>query len=435
METWTSNDTLSSQSKAENLTHNVATLLTKIMLLYTCLIALDPSRSGWGTVNILSLKYGSTILTAMAIFLYAIGGIKQKIIKTYIFWSTLLFSMMMILGGVFSVYFQGEDLENTFLGRGLSVLAAVLGLTIASNRTEFEKLSRITQKIAYIYVIVGFTIMLSFEMGWVFGELGQVYQTELFLITASAIWISTTSKRRFVKYVFFLLMLITAVESGKATSYLLLTEFIFVVFVLRNLKIGQKEKRRIPGGRLTLLICVTPLLILFAWYSVINNGAVENDLRYYLWQVRIEQFISQPYVGTFFYGSPLLPRPNLPNVGVPTHNDYLDILSQGGIFGMSFFMYILIKTIKSPLLSQAMFGERSKLTSDHFYAFVFVSWIIASLGNPVFFTPYMAIPAWFAMGVLCAWKPSKMEEQFLRGDKDVRSLDFKGSRSWERLKG
>lgn len=400
--------------------HGWALFLTSTMLLYTAIVVLDPSRIGWGTGNILPLKYGGVILSVAAIFFFAVGGIKRSVLGNPAFIAIVLFGLYQIIGSLFAMTLKDVELQDTFLGRGLTEFTAVLGMLVASRSDLLARLSTTTKYSARIYGFFGLGLMLLFENALIFSGLEQALHIEMFLIAAGAIWISEANRRKLLKYILAIAMIFIAVESGKATAYLLLLMFFFIVFMARGIRGEKRGKTYLSWPRLLFVMFAIPVFLLFSWNVILTHGAVnERDLRFVLWEARIDQFLSSPLYGSFFFGSPLLPRPNLPDVGVPTHNDFLDILAEGGLAGIFLLAIVLWTALKSPLLWTAIMGDRSKLTFEHFYAFLFLAWGVAALGNPVFAAPSMAVPVWFSIGVLCARAPlpRKQSKRIIKRDR------------------
>ncbi|WP_158541605.1 O-antigen ligase family protein [Pelagibacterium lacus] len=382
--------------------HAIAVLLTAGMLLYTLVLILDPSRNGWGTVWVLPLKYGGAILAVAALFFVALGGVQQSTLYRPILFTMAAFFFYQMTGSIAALVADGPALEDTFLGRGLSGLAAILGLVIGSRKGLFERLAPVTRQVALISICGGVAFIGIFELGLGFGHLTQILHIELYFLVAAALWLCARSPEPLLKWVFAVLFLYIALASGKATAYLLLALYLMIAFVTHGLH--EPERRvTISPVRMALFLAAIPITLSFAYLVIRSHNTINaSDLRFHLWQVRFDQFLASPLFGRGFTGSPMLPRPNLPETGVPTHNDYLDILAEGGLLGFVLFAAVLVTALRSPLVREAVFAHRSRLNFAHYFAFLFLAWGVASLGNPVFAMTSMAVPTWFAIGVLCA---------------------------------
>lgn len=387
----------------------MAVLLTSGMLLYTLVLILDPSRSGWGTVWVLPLKYGGAIVVVAALFFCALGGVRQSTLQRPILLTMAAFFFYQMTGSIGALLAHGPALEDTFLGRGLSGLAAILGLVLASRTDLFQRLAPVTRQVALISICGGTALIGIFELGLGFGHLTQILHTELYFLVAAALWLCARSPEPMLKWVFAVLFLYVALASGKATAYLLLALYLMIAFVTRGLHEPERRVTLAPV-RMALFLAAIPITLSFAYLVIRSHNAINaGDLRFHLWQVRLDQFFASPLFGTGFTGSPMVPRPNLPETGVPTHNDYLDILAEGGLFGLVLFAAILVTALRSPLIREAVFARRSRLGFAHYFAFLFLAWGVASLGNPVFAMTSLAVPTWFAIGVLCA-RPARIAD-------------------------
>lgn len=386
-----------------NIGESLSVFFTGLMLIYAAITGLDPARMGWGTSSLVVSKYLCIVFGLLALLAALGGGLSRATFRNPALYSIIVLASLQVGGGAYAFYFEKKALEETFIGRGLFSFMAVVGILVASNARIIQKLRLATELTATIYAYAGSLIMLLFSSGLIFIEQSQALHIELYLIVAGAIWISETKRNPMIKFMFLPIFAFITVESAKATAYLLFIVMIYIGYFGRGVVKERKRRRNYSWPKILMLIFLTPLTLFAANHFVGQHGAVnENDLRFYLWEARLNQFFDSPWYGTLFTGSPLLPRPNDARLSVPSHNDFLDILSQGGLISFILFLVILICSLRSKYAFQAIFAERATISFTHFYAFLFIAWAVASLGNPVFSTPALAVPAWFSIGVMCS---------------------------------
>lgn len=373
-------------------------------LAFSVVLLLDPLRN---TDAIVALKYAPIILNFSAMFFLCLAPIPRAAFKPIGVKFTIILCGAMIVGATTSLL-NGATISETYLGRGLNLTPVISGAIIAARPESLAKLSYWLIKLIITVSILGYALLIMKSMGFIYSTEKHILHIETTMFVAGLIYLCRKRKSSILRALVLSTLIWLGVETGKSTTLLLAAIFLALTTIHdileKTLTSAKIDTARRHIYQLAFFLIVPLLAVTFLTYiaTVIAEraGRYTNDLRLDLWAYRWEKFTESPFLGQLFTDSPVFLHPTLFNVELSTHNDYLDILSSGGVvFGSAYILTLLFAVRRSRrLLSNTNDNTSNNLLS--IYPIVFLCFLAASTGNPFLPIPKLATIAYFSLGVI-----------------------------------
>lgn len=369
--------------------------------LLALLYGLDPSGNSWGAGNIPSLKYLPTVIGLFSILLYVVvkGKIRwrQTINNTAIF----LFATFVLAGSVYALWQIGRPLPSTFMGLGINALVFFSGYYV------FYVIPPNTQEIVWDYLgVISFLSAVWISISLLIRVFGigltapiTLYHEEFFLVPSAVLWV-TNRKKIFVNLNASIVIIILGGLTGKYTGFM--TSVIVSLYLLWQVWQAGKERKnfiiRILSLWLVGLFLATAIFVAIKTPSSLPTGS--PGVRLVTYQQRLTEFIQQPFVGQMFSGSAEFVLPTKDGeVTLPSHSDFLDIASQGGLVGLLLF-FIPVLNVCRNALPKIISGQWTRY--NEFAFFLMFTFLSMAAFNPVLKQPGLAYFFWLPLGYLCA---------------------------------
>jgi len=311
--------------------------LSVLCALTLCLI---PAEWDWPYNNVSVVKYSPVIFAALSIVtkLAVEPFVAGRLLKIPVLCVVGLF-FFMTAGSLVRLSETGVQFEYTFSGRALCIMpyfAAALVLSDA-NQAAVRKWFSDLLILAGLMMLI---LLVAFDAHLIFSALIQVYHTPGVIIAAAVVGLLNTRVTVFAKLALVLASSALFVITGKHTHLIWIAVIIISAgFFMMPALIGRRRISRLAAIIGILAVCVLLGIVIF--YVARDKAEVATgDARWLTYAVRLSQFENSPIVGTKFLESPLL---RLEGFGwdIPTHNDYLDIMSGGGLIALALFMAAL----------------------------------------------------------------------------------------------
>lgn len=341
---------------------------------------LDASRHGWGSDQIAALKFLPVVF--FVLWFISVSYLTKSLpppLLLYLVFFPFVFSLYLVV-------FEGAQVENTYLSRSISLFFLIIGYYLYRiSLTDRRILARLNQRIApfsFLMLIVCFLFPFGlYPLG--VNDNGpelQVYHTTIYIPAAASFLIafSNGAVGKVVFYAFSCFVILVVLFTGKATSAIVsVVLFVLVVFSQR---ISQSN-----FSIVTLLkffaFFLTILFFVVLYFVIVNRAGEigENSVRLRAFEILLDEFISSPFYGEWFLGSPKIEFTS--NFEAPSHLDFLDLLSAGGLLWFVPFCYVLTLAIRASVRRLAAFSSESP----------WVFFLIAGFFT-IFFNPALSDP-------------------------------------------
>ena len=376
-----------------NLNVKVITLLIAPIIFLNLVYNLDGNRSAWGADNIIFLKFIGVILASFAL----IFMLKKK--KTFIvLLSYYLFSFMLI-GAMYELIVNNQQLEETYTSRALCFIFLVLGCEIANKCYIQEEIWRINKGVLFVFSLLMLLGCIFFIFGLYplgvnsNGAMLQIYHTTIFLPACFFIFFKTRFKALPYLAVAIgtsLIIFLTTKVTALIVSLLIL---FFALATTFNFKKNTHEIRLLLY--LTLIIMASSLFFLIQ--NIVNDKVgIEGEagIRITALKLLMDRFLESPIWGNFFTASPIIKFSN--QFDAPSHLDYLDLLANGGLIWFLPFLYLNFKAIKNSL------KLLNHSAGANFLIFMYFCSSIVIFINPALAVPRIAFFWLFRLGLFSA---------------------------------
>jgi len=368
-------------------------------------LLLDPHSNSFGLGGV---RHVITLLMVLAAALVVFQGGGRRIFSVPLINLLLLLMVLQIGGSILWLLPGGRDPSYSFLGRGLNILSVLGGAAIA---LEPRCLAWVSRRYLMIFVPVSVIIVLlltahSFHL--FMGGQRQVYHVEFVYAVSVLTYFATRSSSHMLKFGIAFLCILNGVLAGKSTFYLLAMLSLGCTYGLALLPRLQAMTRRLTRrARQAMLVLLTPgalgvALIALGLVAVIviqRSTKYEYDPRRVAYALRWEQFTSSPLYGKLFVDTTDIGA-YVHLFGVPSHNDLLDLMAEGGILGLLLFLIPVGSAILGSTARQIMTTSGPQLRFANYLWFFLIFYSVAAMGNPFLADPVLAAPIWFAVGAL-----------------------------------
>lgn len=381
-----------------------------ILHLYLFIINIDLLDRGFGTTKMPLLKYLPTVFCIVILAYYLILNLKKSALirANWVIKSLFVFFILMLGGSVVSLSQYSYDLELTYTGRALnicSVFVAYFFVTRSSSKELYSFSSRIIRLYIFYGVVISILIYYLAVTNQLYGLYGNKSdalpfheQVGLF-IPISILALLYFEKNTGIKYLLFFLISTAGLLIWKNTSIivLLITIVVPIFFLIEKRGINKYISRGILGIALFIALVIIPFyFIVIEKTTFLPSG--NTVVRLVTYQQRINEFLSSPIYGSFFTGNPII---KIAWLRIPSHSDFLDILSIGGILS------VLLFTIPVTVIVITAFNDLKKcaqLNNNFIYCFYLllsaISWFTILSFNPILNQPNIIFFFWFSLGFI-----------------------------------
>lgn len=376
----------------------VGTNLLLLALLIAALFTLEPSDSDWGLVAIQAVKYSPIIAAAASAvcLLVSVRGIPVG-------WPLLFLaalSLWSVSAGFFASVTRGDALSDTFVGRGLCVIAFAPAYMVSLLPGERRYFGRHAGAIIVTTAAVMIPVLVAWRLGFRIVDRFQIYHEEVLYFSAAAGFV-VASGRATVRRLGGVPLILACILTIKLTGFGLAVIVATILWLVETAKRpGETYRplvnRRLLVSQIALGCAATASLLASVFRRFLPSGSREVRLQTY--GDRFEEFVASPIWGSMFVGSPIM------QVGwlvIPSHSDFMDLLAFGGGIGATLFY--------APAVAGVVHGLRSirrfAVDGDGLGMFglaVVMSFLFESAFNPVLGQPKLVVVYWTAMGVLLA---------------------------------
>jgi hypothetical protein len=285
----------------------------------------------------------------------------------------------------------------TYMGRAMNIIP-FFAAALCMQQGYREALEARLGRIIYWGGLVMILLILLSELKVVFGFRGA-FQNQTPLAVGAALAAMWLPKGRLFKAAWALLAVGVFLAMGKYTS-LLWAIVVFAVFVLVNvapwLFRGGTPSSGVKSVRTVLAVAAVALVTLLgAALFQSKREVASTDARWPVFQQRISEFMESPIYGSHFESSPLV---SIGNLVIPTHNDYLEVLSGGGLVALGLLL-VAVTAAMSRLLKMyrngiVNYGYRTAVAG------ILIASLINMMSNPMLFLTATSYMVWASLGIM-----------------------------------
>jgi hypothetical protein len=351
---------------------------------------LDGTKQAWGFLSTPVAKYFPVLLLLFCL----LWNIRLCVRKCSL---ALFISLYVLFGGLYGVIFLNADIQNTFIGRSLSISIIVVGALVAVKKISAEKLVSWLLPVIIMPIFLMLISCLLYAFSWYpFGVQGissiQLYHTEAFIILS----LPYLLRKDYGLKVFVLVGLLAAgavLATAKATGDVLVMSHLFLMLYLTYLeRKGSANKMSFPiiAVLSVAIFCATTFALYRVLLTRIGQFGEYNDWRLQSIEVLLERFWLSPYFGDFFIGNPLV---TIQNVELPSHFDLLDLFLHGGLGWFLPFLWVVVRAGLHGRYAIRSHGGK------FFVSLAFFGTIVIMV-NPMLTDPHISIFLMFSIGYL-----------------------------------
>ena len=405
--------------------YTLAVVLCCLSFWVSIVFNLDPSQRLERQLAGAAGRYLPILLMFGALVAFVVAGIPKRTFQNKAFLFGLVFFLYMFIGGLIGLDQRGE-LEETFLGRSLGMIAFFTGLAFAQKP---EILNEVTKRITGPLIVAGFLGVALIGMrsaNIAFTQYQHILRVEqTFFVAAIALFCMGASKG-YLRILLFFVFAAISIFTGKSTMMLLGILFLAFTFgsdILAYIRAASRRSASFKGIRNVIVFAtlIALSLMAFATFSVVFERLTryEFDLRLVMWVSLYEQFWEAPLLGSYFTASPIFAFARLEDLSLSTHNDFIDVLVYGGVIAAVPLLYLLVSVFRfNPILQLQDVQSSGRLL----YLLLVSFYLMSAIGNPFYSTPSLAIVVWFSIGVLAARPVPRMSDAALQAHPFYRPL-------------
>jgi hypothetical protein len=371
-------------------------LLFRLLVGISLFYCLDGSRLSWGANEIVFFKYLPVLLSFSAVLLLLKNFDKFGWIATF-----LIFYMA--IGSIYRIFYYDVSLESSYLGRSFNMLFLLLGILVAKNRQTVLLYLNSSDKIFAFFGILMIFACFLFPFGlYPFGvayteKMIQIYHVSIFIPLSVPFFL----KKHVTGHQFLIILFLACFAvflTSKSTAYML---SIFTLCLGLFLYFHERLQARHVKILFYFLIPCVGFIGLNFFINVLADRVTDMEESLYSVrgissELRLNEFFESPIFGTNFTSSPLL---EFGHIIIPSHFDYLDLLSAGGLF-----WFIPLLALNLFALKNSIFILLTANSSWSKWAFIFVSSSLVIVANPMMSQPRLAFFFWFSLGILINFK-------------------------------
>jgi len=386
---------------------SISTLISRVFIfvIFWCyLVSTDLTDKGYSTDLIPLTRHLPTIISFIILLFYCFTRkVSLKLNKELFL--MLSFFTFSIIGASITVIYNNYDLENSFIGRSLSILTFFSAYFFVKNTSlkKLEKFAKVLFKLLIFYSII-------YSLQIIYSSLTDtliksdsskiIFHSNIVMFT-SVLVLTIRSKNKAIKYFLTLLLVLTSLKITKNTTYIVLILTLTLPY-FNKVKISR-YKYLIKTVLFSFLIIIA-LIYIYLWMTGIILPEGSRSVRFVTYTQRINEIIENPLVGKMFIGTPLI---TLSWLLIPSHSDILDIISFGGVIGFILFAYPTFKIFKSfKFMTNFKFLYIKKITL--FFYVSNICWFVIMMFNAPFANPRMIFFFWFGLGFILALKHKKI---------------------------
>ena len=350
------------------------------------LLHLDPGNSMWGFITSPVVKYAPSMIAVLAMIPVFLSGC-LVLRNPWGFLSFFVIWMVMAVGGLKALALSGE-VEHTYLGRVLYLAPAFPAYFITSQSQFSDVLFKRVMVLLTVYGLMASLLSIMHCIGIRFVALEYIYHEEVVLFPAAtaAIYFVVRGPMRHILALF---MVAGMIMTRKNTGFLMAAA---TLFMMGNIWMTFIARRNF-GFRLLLKSGIAIALSvagIIAWIFRESLPHGSPGVRLVTYTSRLDEFMDSPWVGDMYSGNPLLTLvTSYGSLQVPSHSDFLDILSAGGIVGVLLLFLPVVRSIRLFLMSE------TKEVASILSVVIVISFLVTMAVNPIMNQP---LALFFCMG-------------------------------------
>ncbi|HKT84804.1 MAG TPA: hypothetical protein VJQ77_01820 [Novosphingobium sp.] len=373
---------------------------------------LDPRGDAFGMGTNPILKYLPTMLMALSILFLARGRAIRPGLLTRPLVAALLLFVLEAGGSIYWIVVEHGDLNSSYLGRALNLLAVFPGAIIGFHPVLRNWMARHLVLVSAIAGAIGFGIVTLHSVHLVLNQWAQVLHVESVILIAGLAYFARRTSSHVLTAGMVLLCIFNGYLAGKSTFYLLAIVFLAIglgpelVHFFR--RVTGRETARQRTAMLTLLAPIAMSVLALAAVVVFliideRSQRYTYDPRRVVYEFRWHQFLDSPIYGRFFATSANAADVMKFGVNVPSHNDILDALAASGVIGTMLILIVMVPAVINRAAFRSFALRGKQFTPVHYFWCVLPFYAVAASGNPFFVEPNLIVPVWFSVGVMLSY--------------------------------
>lgn len=390
----------------------VGTVIAWAAFALSLVLCLDPRGDAFGMGSNPVLKYLPTMLMAASIPFLARGrAIRPGLLTRPLIAALLLFALE-AGGSIYWIVVEHGELNSSYLGRSLNVLAVFPGAIIGFHPVLRNWMARNLVLVSAITGAIAFAILTLHSMHLVLNQLTQVLHVEIVILIAGLAYFARRASSHALTAGTVVLCIFNGYLAGKSTFYLLAVVFLAIAFGPELIHfLTRVTRRETSKQRTAMLALLTPIalsilvVVAVAVYLIISERSQRYtyDPRRVVYEFRWHQFLESPIYGRFFATSANAADVMNFGVNVPSHNDILDALAASGIVGTLLILIVMVPAVinKAAFRSFALRGKQFRPV--YYFWCLLPFYAVAASGNPFFVEPNLIVPVWFSVGVMLSF--------------------------------
>lgn len=313
-------------------------------------------------------------------------------------WYITLFTTFALLGSTYARF--SLDLETSYFTQAAMSLAFYFAYFIFvsipdANWPAMQK--RMINVVSISTAVAGFAVLVNSGQIFFFESSGlerSNHETAFLLVQAISIVLYCVNTFFLKVSLLGLIVLLTALAL-KNTAFLTLVITVFFIFFIPS----GREKRFFQKVVIALLLLIVGV-ITYNWVEpYLSDG--NTYFRTTIYQYRFNQFLSSPIYGELFVGETALHYERTLHASeqliVPTHNDLLDVIVQGGLISfiafMGAFLHIAFKLLRLRFRSNFSLGNIDKAILTWTFLFI-INELVVMAFNPMLGSTDIAYIMW-----------------------------------------
>jgi hypothetical protein len=355
------------------------------------------------------IAIGAVILNVAGRLIFRSGSRNELAAAFRIYFGLTLFAIFVIAGSLYAKYVIG--IENTFLSMGVFLIFGG-PVTLWIIRTSSAPLALI-RRISFVFIVISFLAVAANAAQY--GTL--VFHSAEHIVLASVAFPLIAGKRFSIRAGGAALVILGALAEHKLTGYLVMLMIFAWVYVDELMAWSARDADRVRAslrlclGAMVALIGAIALLVVYeSTKSQLPDG--NTIYRVHTYTIAFNRFLDSWIWGRGFAAPAVdyfdLFVVNTSTQYLPTHNDPLDILANGGLLAAvpfaSGLLFIILVGLKA-LSANWRPGERDLgpvRPQLAMYFLIVVTGIPVMTFNPVLNQTTLTYIYWTASAVMCA---------------------------------
>lgn len=319
-------------------------------------------------------------------------------------WPLVIFAAWVVGGALYARFH--EKIVETFLIMGLYMfITPLFARFIADHRAPGPLLNR------YLALLLSAILVGAVWQAVQLGRWSEFHEEE-YLTVPLAVYFFVRSKGftgRFFSLILLTALMLTVIKNTSFIVTTIVLAYLWWVFV-REEVMARPALQRLPHF-LMLAFLAGSVVAVFAGIKAYSDSALPDGnpkYRMHTYEQTLASFKESPVVGKSFTGAGA-EKFGLFTVAastqvLPTHSDVLDILAQGGVIGLGFFIFALwciARYIHNRFRGRAASSLSPGLVAHfHWLAVSCLSVVPVIAFNPIMLQPGKAFILWMNLGIL-----------------------------------